>query len=699
MKRLALAVLLAASPAFAAPAARPVRKNAASALMPKVPAPVEPALPDDPMKTTIHRLPNGLTIYLSPNHEQPRISAWIAVRTGSKNDPPTTTGLAHYLEHMLFKGTTKLGTIDYEKEKPHLDRIVDLYEQHFKATDPKERERLYKEIDKENLAASQYEVPNEIDKIYHRLGFRDLNAFTSDEETVYVVDMPANRLDVWARVESQRFEQPVFRLFQSELEAVYEEKNRSLDNAERIINEAMNKKLYPEHPYGTQTTLGEIEHLKNPSLARMYKYFHEHYLPNNMAIALSGDFDEKQALDVLTRAFSPWQAKPLPPQGAWPLPKPKGRELVEVKYEAEEKVQISWLTVPYLHPDADALAVMDMLMDNSAAGLLNLRLNQAQLVKASGSSPDFYNDAGDWSVWAVPKRGQTLEQAEALLMDTVAALKRGEFTDDDLKAVITAFEVSEKQRLESNEARVGTMANSFVRYEDWAHAVHHLDRLRGVTREDVMRVANKYLTDDRVVGYRRNGKPELPSIAKPGFTHIDIDDARESAFAADVEKMPAKPIEPRWLVDGRDYSTAKLRAGKLYAARNPFNDLFQLTLSFDRGSKQERDLCAAFALLDLSGAGKLSADEYKKKLFGLGTSIGYGCGEQESSVSLTGLESNLWPSLELLQERFDDPNIATDTLKKFVGHARLAASCMRDVVDANKSAAVAAHAAQAESAA
>ena len=651
-------------PGVPPPAPKPA--VAPKAWLPKTPTPLERPMSEDGLEATIYRLPNGLTIYMSPNHEKPRIAAWIAVRTGSKNDPPTTTGLAHYLEHMLFKGTTRLGTLDYAKEKPHLDRIVELYEKHFHAKDPAERARLYKEIDKENIAASKYEVPNELDKVYHRLGFTNLNAFTSDEETVFVVDMPKNRLDVWARLESQRFQQPVFRLFQSELEAVYEEKNRSLDNAERILGEAMNKALYPEHPYGTQTTIGTIHDLKNPSLARMYKYFHEHYEPNNMAIALAGDFEPQQALAIIRRDFGSWKPGPPPPKKTWPLPKPKGRKFIEVKYEAEEKVQISWLTVPYLDPDADALTVMDMIMDNSAAGLLNLRLNQAQLVKESGSYPDFNNDAGDWTIWAVPKRGQTLEQAEALLMQTVAALKRGDFTDDDIKAVITAFEISEKARLESNWARVGTMADSFVHEEQWEHSVHRLDRLRAVTRADVVRVANKYLTDDRVVGYRRYGKPVIPSITKPGFTKIDIDDSRESKFAADLLAMPAEPIEPRWLVEGRDYWTAQLHAGKLYVSKNPFNDLFDLNLVFERGSRQEPDLCAALALLDLSGAGKLTADEYKKKLFAMGTSIGYGCGERESSVSISGLESNLWPSLELMQERFEAPNIATGTLKKFV---------------------------------
>jgi predicted Zn-dependent peptidase len=657
---LLLALALLSSPLHAA------APRKAGALMPAVPAPQSEPLPGDPLQATIYRLPNGLTVYLSPNHQTPRITSRIVVRTGSKNDPKDTTGLAHYLEHMLFKGTSSLGTLDYAKEKPYLDKIDELYDEHFKTTDPKERERLYKEIDAQNLKAVKYEVPNEIAKVYRQLGFKELNAHTSDEETVYEVDMPANRVAAWAALESERFAHPVFRLFQSELEAVYEEKNRSMDNAEHILAEALNRKLYKVHPYGQQTTIGEIEHLKNPSLTKMYAYYRTWYHPNNMAIALSGDFEREPMLKLLEKSFGSWKPAPLPAPKVYPLPPPVGTERVEVKHEAEEKVVIAWPTVPLRHPDSDALMVMDMLVDNSVAGLINLELVQAQKVKAAGSYPSFYNDAGDWEVWAVPKRGQSLEEAETLLLDSVEHLKQGRFTDDDIKAVITSFEVGEKARLESNEARADYMSSSFAHFEPWADTVGRLDRLRRVTKQDVLRVAGKYIGPNRVIAYRRNARQEIPKVVKPGFTKVSIDESRQSRFAAKILAMPAAPIEPRWLLEGRDYETAKLPAGTLYAARNPFNDLFSLTFVFDRGSKQERDLCAALGLLDLSGAGALSADEYKKKLFSLGTSLNYGCGEQESSVSLSGLDKNLWESLELMRQRFETPSVDTGTLANMV---------------------------------
>lgn len=643
----------------------PVRV-AAQDWAPKVPSTLNAPLPNDPLKTTIHRLPNGLTVYLSPNHERPRVAARIAVRAGSKDDPPESTGMAHYLEHMLFKGTSSLGTLDYAQEKPHLDRILSLYEKRFKTADPAERAGIYQEIDAESIQASRHAIPQELDRVYSQLGFQDVNAHTSFEETVYESDFPANRAEAWAEVEAERFARPVFRLFQSELEAVYEEKNRSLDRAERVIHEAVREELYKTHPYG-RSVLGTVEHLKNPSLAKMYEFYGRYYVPNNMALVLSGDFDREKMLEIIRRNFGAWQPKPLPAAQARPLPKPRGLERREVRYEAEEEVILAWPTTPARHADTDALFVMDMLMDNSTSGIINLTLNQAQKVKGAGSFPDQpLNEAGAWHLAAVPKQGQTLEEAEALLMEAVGRLKAGEFTDEDIKAVITNYEVGEKSRLESNAARAGLMADSFIHLEPWEETAGRLERLRRVGKADVLRVANKYLGPGRVAVYRRNGKPDIPKIEKPGFTQVDIDPSRRSRFADKILSLPAPPLEPRWLVEGRDYRTALLPSGRLYAARNPFNDLFSLTFSFARGSRHERALCAAFDLLDLAGAGTLSAEEYKKKLFSLGASVIYDCGQQESEVSLSGPDESLGPALKLVLARFEAPSVSTDTLKKMI---------------------------------
>jgi predicted Zn-dependent peptidase len=309
--------------------------------MPDVPATLENPLPNDPTSTTIHRLANGLTIYLNPNKEVPRIVAMIAVRAGSKNDPADATGQAHYLEHMLFKGTTSLGTIDYEQESPHIARISELYELRAKTKDVAERAKIDKQIDAENIACSSVTAPSEVAKFYRSIG-ANMNAWTSDEETVYHADIPSNRLRAWAALESDRMSHAIFRLFPGELETVYEEKNRTMDNPSHALEEEITRRIYKFHPYGTQPTIGTVEHLKNPSFKKMRAFYETWYVPNNMAIVLSGDFDRREALDIITQYFGSWTPKPLPSMPNWPLPPPNGEERYEIKFESEETVVIAW---------------------------------------------------------------------------------------------------------------------------------------------------------------------------------------------------------------------------------------------------------------------------------------------------------------------------------------------------------------------
>lgn len=204
----------------------------------------------DPMQTRIYTLPNGLKIYLSVNKEQPRIQTYIAVRTGSRNDPAETTGLAHYLEHLMFKGTHQFGTSDYAKEKPYLDDIERRYEHYRTVTDPAQRRVLYHEIDSVSQIAAKYFIPNEYDKLMSSIGANGTNAYTSTDVTCYVENIPSNEVENWARIQGDRFQNMVIRGFHTELEAVYEEFNISLTNDTRKEFAAIGKLLFPTHPYG-----------------------------------------------------------------------------------------------------------------------------------------------------------------------------------------------------------------------------------------------------------------------------------------------------------------------------------------------------------------------------------------------------------------------------------------------------------------
>ncbi|MEX2130254.1 MAG: insulinase family protein, partial [Pseudohongiellaceae bacterium] len=365
-------------------------------------------------------------------------------RAGSKHDPADATGLAHYLEHLLFKGNQRMGTLDYAAEQPYLDRVTELYEEHFNTVDETRRAEIYAEINRQAQLAAQWAIPNEIDKVYNSMGASGLNAHTSYEETVYKVGLPSNRLAQWAEIEADRFIDPVFRLFHTELETVYEELNRSLDNADRIILYATDELLYKNHPYGQQPTIGHPEHLKNPSLVYIQNYYDTYYVPNNMAIFISGDINVEETIALISEKFSRWERKPVPTVGPWDETPLQGAERATVQYPGEEQVQLAFRTVGYGHEDIEALMMLDMILDNRTAGLINLNLNQAQAVSQAGSYPRFLNDYGSQQLWGAPKQGQSLEEVERLLLAQLDAVKAGEFEDWIIPAIVNDFKKSQK---------------------------------------------------------------------------------------------------------------------------------------------------------------------------------------------------------------------------------------------------------------
>ncbi len=606
------------------------------------------ALPGDPMGVSVHRLANGLTVYISTDRQKPRFSAWVAVRTGSRNDPAASTGLAHYLEHMLFKGSDQLGTLDFAAERPHIERIQQLYADLRGTTDPERRRQITAEIDATNQKVAATAIPNELDRVYAELGISGLNAFTSWDETVYISDVPSNRLEAWAGVESERFKDPVFRLFFTEMEAVYEEKNLSLDSPLDRTFEALTRGLFPRHPYGTQTTIGEIEHLKVPAYQDTVDYFKRWYVPNNMAVLLAGDIDAKTALPVLERTLGTLAPAPLSAPEPGSLAPITARVASEVVGEGEQEVWLSWATVPQRDADEPALTVMDWVLDNSTSGLLPVALELSQKVPDAGSSTTFLNEAGWVTLRAQLREGQTHAEVEKLLLDVIDRLRKGEFSQADLDAIRLHQEIARKRELENSTARVYKMMNAFINRRDWSEVVEREERLRKVTREDVIRVANKYLGPAYSAVYRKAGKPTVAKIEKPTMTPVKIDADRRSAFAEQVLKMPAAEMKPEWLVEGTHYKHVDLPAGPMIAVKNERNDLFAVVYRFERGHERERLLCHALEVVEASGAGDMSPEALKKKLFALGTTVRFFCSSSASFMMVDGIDAGMEASLALV---------------------------------------------------
>jgi len=617
-------------------------------------------LPNDPAKVTIHRLSNGMTVYLSPDPQEPSVVAHVVVRAGSSQDPQRSTGLAHYLEHMLFKGTAQLGTLDYAKEKPHLDKIEKLYADLRKSG--VDRTKVLTEIDKENVASAAFSVPNELDSLYSRIGITGLNATTREDSTIYITEVPKNRLAQWAKVEAARYSDPVFRLFWPEIEAVYEEKNRSMDNPAWAVQEAYARAMFPKHGYGWSSGIGEIDHLKSPAYGDMVEFFKRYYSPGNMAILLSGDVDAS-VLPLLEKEFARFTR----PAGAayepGELPQLPGRTEISVKVPAEEGIVLGWQLVSAAHPDRLALELMDLILLDGQSGLLARELQLTQKVADAGCSPTFLRDSGYYELTADALDGQNHAELEKLLLGVIEKLQRGDFTDTDVAAAILTYETQHQQQLEFNQGRMAMMESSFLLGESWPDVVTKIERMKKLSKADILRVAKQYLTKQMLVLKKVKGKPDSMKIDKPTITPVPVDASRQTAFAKSILDMPVTAIEPVAIVEGKDYERGKLLTGELITVKNTRNSLFALSFAYEYGRADDKLACLALDTLKFAGAGKRNAEQVSRHLHELGLSIDTGCGKDSASISISGVDRNLDAGMTLLREWLATPVIDEATVK------------------------------------
>jgi predicted Zn-dependent peptidase len=624
-----------------------------------------PAIPE--LAVGIHVLDNGLTVYLCENHEEPWISCRVVVRAGAAHEPDDTTGLAHYLEHMLAnKGTRELGTRDFGAEQAHLDRLRELYERlrELPPTPSPEREALLRDIDRSSLAASEWAIANELKQAYGLLGAQGLNAYTSHDRTVFTVDIPANRLAAWAMLEGDRFAHPVFRGFPTELETIVEEKNRALDDPGRVLSSAAAVQIWKQHPYA-RDVLGKVEHLQTPSIRATEQFFSRWYRPNNMAVVLTGDFDSREALRLIERHFAALEPAELPPLPSTEVDPLRGIDRVEVRHHGDEEVRLIWRTVARDHADADALLLADMMLDNDSTGLLDTRLEQTQRVRAAGAWTGMRVFGGTETVWGRPRVGQSLEEVEALLLEQVRALARGDFRDEDLDALIRNFEVGELRRLESNSATAALLVDVFTHGEDWPYARARLQRLATIDRPTIAATVERWLGDDYVVAYRREGEPSVRKIPVLGLSQLPLDSSSHSSLFRQVVALPSPELPCQVLRAGEHYQVETTPRGRLYRAANPINDLFQLTFRFELGSAHDPVLAKALALWGRAGVGTLDLEGFKRAMFHDAAGMAVDCRRQQTELTLAGRAEVLPRVLSRIEQRLREPRLLDDERRRW----------------------------------
>ena len=624
-------------------------------------------VPGDLMQTRIYALDNGLKVYLSVNKEKPRIQTFIAVRTGSKNDPAETTGLAHYLEHLMFKGTMQFGTNNPVAEGPLLNDIEQRYEEYRTITDPELRRQKYHEIDSVSQLAAKYFIPNEYDKLMAAIGAEGTNAYTSLDVTCYTEDIPSNEVENWAKIQSDRFQNMVIRGFHTELEAVYEEYNIGLSSDQRKLFTALTAMLFPNHPYGTQTTIGTQEHLKNPSITNIKNYFNKWYVPNNCAVCMSGDLDMDKTIAIIDKYFAGWKPGADVRQPVFPALPPLNapRDTTVIGQEAEQ-IWLGWRAEKAQSLQTDTLSLLGEVLSNGKAGLIDLNLVQPMQLQGAFAGAEPLADHGGFILIGQPKEGQSLDEVRQLLLGEIDKLKRGDFSDDLLPAIINNMKLSYYRSLENNRSRADKYVNAFINGIDWAQEVGAIDRISKITKSQLVAFANRFFTPGYVAIYKKQGiDTNQKKIDKPAITPIPTNRDQMSQFVKDIQNAKVEPIQPRFVDFKNDLtiSETKRKLPLLYVKNNS-NGLFNLTFRYEFGQEDDNRYGVAAQYIDYLGTKKMTLSQIKQKFYQLACNYSISVGSDAINVSLSGLSENMPEALALLEDLMQNAKVDNEAYGK-----------------------------------
>ena len=609
----------------------------------------------DATATRIYTLRNGLKVYMSVNKEQPRLQTMIAVRVGSKNDPAETTGLAHYFEHLMFKGTDKFGTQNYEAEKPLLNEIERLFEVYRVTTDEAERKAIYAKIDSVSQEASKYAIPNEYDKLMQAIGADGTNAWTSYDETNYVEDIPSNQIENWAKVQSERFANAVIRGFHTELETVYEEYNMTLTKDSWKVSDKLFALVFPDHPYGSHTTIGKQEHLKNPSITNIKNYYKTYYVPNNMAICMVGDFNPDEAIKIIDKYFG--KLKPnrrLPKVEEYKPARFTAVREAEVYGLESENVTIAW-PIEGARSESSLVGTLlsSVLSNGGNCGLLDTNLLQEQKVLDAAGGIYYLADAGMVILEGEPKQGQTLEEVRDLLLGEVEKLRKGEFDSDLLQSIIANYRRGEMAELENNFSRAYKMEAAFINGEDWEDVATELKRATKVTKEDIVKWANENMpAEGYCIVYKRQGEDKSQKkIDKPTITPISANRDVQSNYLAAMQEVEVEPIAPVFVDYERDLGRSLLDNGvEVLYKRNGTNELFSLIYLYDFGTMSVKSISLAADYFKLLGTDEKSAEEIQRELYDLACSFNISVSGDKTYLIINGLSENMERAMEIVED-------------------------------------------------
>ncbi|MDR0538074.1 MAG: insulinase family protein [Tannerellaceae bacterium] len=604
----------------------------------------------DPLRVKSYTLSNGLTVWLNEDHSQPKVFGAVVVKAGAKDTP--NTGIAHYFEHIMFKGTDKIGTINYEKERVLLDSISLCYDQLAQTTNAKERARIQQEINKLSIRAADYVIPNEFNRLISRYGGTRLNASTSYDYTVYFNSFSPQYIAHWAELNSERLINPVFRMFQTELETVYEEKNMYSDVIMRVAIDSLMARFFHPHPYA-YPIIGSTEHLKNPRLSDMRTFFEQYYVASNMGVILSGDFDTESVLPILETTFSRIKKGDTPARKVYNIPPFFGEERFQLRFPIPivTGAGYAFRGVPSNHPDQPALNIVTGLLNNSnGTGYFDKLMVNRKLYAAMTMNESF-NEAGIIAIFTVPKPVfQSVASACYRIRRELERVKTGDFSDEIFSSLKLEQKRKYASRLEEINSRSQMMIDIFSQGKSWEEHIKEIDRINELTKDDIINVARKYFADDYLYVTKKTGKYPKDNLPKPNYLPVvpkNVD--ASSAYAATLEALPVTNVQPRFLDFQKDVRIIPLTPfTKLYASPNPVNNIFTLDISFGAGKIERPELVQLTSYLPLLGTEQLTFDEFRGRLQTLGSTLNFEVDNNRFLIKITGFDENFSETIALV---------------------------------------------------
>ena len=631
---------------------------------------------------TEYKLDNGLRVMLWEDHNQPDVAGYVVVRAGAIDEPADYTGLAHYLEHMLFKGTQKIGALDWEKEKPIYDSIIDLYDKYSETTDPKVREQLATQINECSMRQAKISSLDDFFFLYSMIGATDLNAGTSYDQTMYFSNFPAAEMYRWLNVSSERLINPVFRTFQAELENVFEEYNMYANDLSSQVNDKLRSDVFKGCPY-ERDIIGLPEHLKNPSLSKLIEFFETWYVPNNMALILVGDFDTEKAKPMIQETFSRLQPKELPERPTYPEISFEGNP--SKHYNLGYNPQVCWIYngVKEGDPDADALEFVCALLSNGSIGLLD-KLNINGDVSSVFARSDARRITGRIMINAIPYYDANQQMFEsdkatkAIVMKEVEKIKNGEIDDALIANVKRMYAQSNKIHEESSSAKLWSLVYAAIYDKPTEYYIGQAERIQNLTKEEIVRVAKKYFDAPcMTLSFDENSKTmKANTLPKPNIKPVEPS-RDETEYAKAFKQLPHEEIK-RTFNDFNDVEISKISDNvKLRYTKNDKNDLFTLTLRYGVGEHDMPLLPFAASLMNNAGIMGNPATEgkdFKQMMAELGANVSYGCNDSYFYINISGEDGNMNKIMNLVNRQLLMPYLEQkqlDAIKGSIFYSRL----------------------------